>query len=463
LGIRYGVVILCISSVLVLLLGMVPLPAHANTFIIDNFENDDGSETCDIALTTGSAGAVQTGIAGVIDLIRECMLTIDLENPPAQGEILVNQGAGEFRMMTGFGVETTVMLIYDGEALPANGRSLGLDLSNSDNLRIVYSAADFQVDVTARLVDSDGDSADLTGILVAGTFSTRELNFPLVNFAAQNANLDLNDIDEIKITFETTRDATDYSIDLIDITTLMAPDSDVDGISDEVEDLLVGPTEDLVPTLQGGVSEISSSVDSQTGEITIEAQDASNDSLFEITLPPGTQVVGNSITLDTAMEGSTTAAEVTGLLPPYPPGKTITLPVSTLATQVCIIDDSTKVIVGPLPSCTTTDTSMSQVLLSCDGIKQTFMGFPEAPLSRDYTCTKTVVGADTFFVVDGLAFSFVSSTSAGPPGGGVAVGGDMIQMETTSVLAAGAQYTAAWMIPVIVSAIGIGIVIARKF
>jgi len=44
-----------------------------------------------------------------------------------------------------------------------------------------------------------------------------------------------------------------------------------------------------------------------------------------------------------------------------------------------------------------------------------------------------------------------------------AVGGDMIQMETTSVLAAGAQYTAAWMIPVIVSGIGFAIVIARKF
>ncbi len=44
-----------------------------------------------------------------------------------------------------------------------------------------------------------------------------------------------------------------------------------------------------------------------------------------------------------------------------------------------------------------------------------------------------------------------------------AIGGDMIQIETTSVLAAGAQYTAAWMIPVIVSAIGIGIVLARKF
>ncbi len=42
------------------------------------------------------------------------------------------------------------------------------------------------------------------------------------------------------------------------------------------------------------------------------------------------------------------------------------------------------------------------------------------------------------------------------------VGGDMIQMETTSILAAGAQYTAAWMIPVIVSGIGIAVVIARK-
>jgi len=43
------------------------------------------------------------------------------------------------------------------------------------------------------------------------------------------------------------------------------------------------------------------------------------------------------------------------------------------------------------------------------------------------------------------------------------VGGDMIPIDSTMVLAAGAQYTAAWMIPVIVSAIGIGIVIARKF
>jgi len=44
-----------------------------------------------------------------------------------------------------------------------------------------------------------------------------------------------------------------------------------------------------------------------------------------------------------------------------------------------------------------------------------------------------------------------------------AVGGEFIGIETTSVLVAGTQTTAAWMIPAIVSAIGIGIVIARKF
>ena len=44
-----------------------------------------------------------------------------------------------------------------------------------------------------------------------------------------------------------------------------------------------------------------------------------------------------------------------------------------------------------------------------------------------------------------------------------AIGGDMIQMETTSVLVAGTHSVAAWMIPVIVSGIGFAIVIARKF
>jgi len=45
----------------------------------------------------------------------------------------------------------------------------------------------------------------------------------------------------------------------------------------------------------------------------------------------------------------------------------------------------------------------------------------------------------------------------------MAVGGDIIPLDSTMVLVAGAQYAAAWMIPAIVAAAGIGIVIARKF
>jgi len=44
-----------------------------------------------------------------------------------------------------------------------------------------------------------------------------------------------------------------------------------------------------------------------------------------------------------------------------------------------------------------------------------------------------------------------------------AVGGVFEGVDTTSLLVTGSQMTASWMIPVIVSAIGIGIVIARKF
>jgi len=44
-----------------------------------------------------------------------------------------------------------------------------------------------------------------------------------------------------------------------------------------------------------------------------------------------------------------------------------------------------------------------------------------------------------------------------------AVGGWFLQVDQPTLLVAGAQNTAAWMIPVIVSGIGIAIVIARKF
>jgi len=45
----------------------------------------------------------------------------------------------------------------------------------------------------------------------------------------------------------------------------------------------------------------------------------------------------------------------------------------------------------------------------------------------------------------------------------IPVGGEFIGIDTTAVLVAGVESTAVWMIPIIISAPGIGIVIARKF
>ncbi len=55
----------------------------------------------------------------------------------------------------------------------------------------------------------------------------------------------------------------------------------------------------------------------------------------------------------------------------------------------------------------------------------------------------------TFVVVDSVSFG--------------TVGGMFEGVNTTSLLVAGAQMNAAWMIPVIVAGIGFAIVIARKF
>jgi len=183
-------------------------------------------------------------INGVLGDWRHCSLFVNVENSPRVAAIKVlgalhdapNDGTAlaMFSHSAEKGVETTVMLTYDGTdgSAGTDTTPLSVDLSNSNNLRIKYSQSQFQVDGTAKLTDSDGDSASLPFILAAGINSPIETNIPLANFVAQNNDLDLEFIEEIKLTFETTTDATDYILDLIDINMLTDPDSDGDGVPD---------------------------------------------------------------------------------------------------------------------------------------------------------------------------------------------------------------------------------------
>jgi len=82
--------------------------------------------------------------------------------------------------------------------------------------------------------------------------------------------------------------------------------------------------------------------------------------------------------------------------------------------------------------------------------------------------TSTVVGTDKPFIPtlgttisDNPPPTFTTVDGFPPPV--VVVGGELIPLDTTMVLLAGTQMTASWMIPAIVSVIGIGIVVARKF
>ena len=113
----------------------------------------------------------------------------------------------------------------------------------------------------------------------------------------------------------------------------------------------------------------------------------------------------------------------------------------------------------------------SQVILtfSKDGFLPSTINFD----SDDYW--DGVENADPF---NALSFTVVLSDESGepqcPPGTigippdcepitALPIGGEFVGVDATAVLLAGTHSTAAWMIPVIVSAIGIGIVIARKF
>jgi len=231
----------------VLLLSLVPLPAaEAKIFLIDDFSNDpfgvqpatDGR--CDISgdgpfqqvgvdfVTTASATRL-----GVLGDWRICDFLIDIPSGATTAGILVSAATNDpmpfdmFRHEAGAFVETMVELTYNGTdgTAATDVVPLGIDLTNSDDIRIMYSRSDFQVNVTARVTDGGGDWAEQEGILMAGTNAITNLLYDIDTFStnpsASMGVIDLDDIDEISFVFDTQTDLTDYVIEKIDITMQM--------------------------------------------------------------------------------------------------------------------------------------------------------------------------------------------------------------------------------------------------
>jgi probable HAF family extracellular repeat protein len=162
-----------------------------------------------------------------------------------------------------------------------------------------------------------------------------------------------------------------------------------------------------------GFDDITVTIDPD-GNRVITGSDSAGETLIEITLPPGTTFPSGTFTIDYDESGANAFVDVTGLDVPYPPGKSIMIKSNPGSNFVCIVDEPILVSAGTLPNCGSTNTSISQVILECNGETQTFTGFPDDPTLRDYTCNKSTIGTQEYMTVDGLAFSFMSPLSPTP-------------------------------------------------
>jgi len=240
---------------LVLLLGLVPLqPAEAKIFLIDDFSNDPSAQTpgplanlgrCDIAgfgTNTLLAGVDKVVTAsplrlGVLGDWRICELLIDIGSGSTTAALLVSAATEDvipfdmFRHEAGPQVFTMTELTYNGtDGSPSMGGGIGgpdatpfnIDLTKSDDVRIMYSESDFDVSVIVRLTDSNGNWGERNSQLVGLTNSITTILLEIDSFATspdQNAGVvDLSDIEEISFLFDTDFPRTDYVLEKLDIT-----------------------------------------------------------------------------------------------------------------------------------------------------------------------------------------------------------------------------------------------------
>jgi len=87
----------------------------------------------------------------------------------------------------------------------------------------------------------------------------------------------------------------------------------------------------------------------------------------------------------------------------------------------------------------------------------------DACIQCDFDVANCILTSDQSQSAIDACFAIFDSCIATNQCFGPSVGGEFIVIDSTALLVTGAQVNAAWMIPVIVSAIGIAIVIARKF
>jgi hypothetical protein len=174
--------------------------ATAQAFVtIDNFTDVDVNPQIVGPISAGSATDTDTGLTGAIGGQRKLNLTINgstfgqtsdlrVDTTPTFGVAIFNNASGN---------DSTGIITWDG-----GGTLGGVDLTEAgvnDRINVAVLFADLNLALTVDLTDGGGDVATVAKL--TGAMAGLE-GFRFNDFLANNALIDLTDINKVELTFD---------------------------------------------------------------------------------------------------------------------------------------------------------------------------------------------------------------------------------------------------------------------
>lgn len=165
--------------------------------MIDDFTDADVSPQIVGPLSSGNANDTDTGLTGAIGGQRRLDLTINGSTFSQESDLRVDAVQGVAIFNNAAGNDSTGKITWDG------GSTLGgVDLTEAgvnDRINVAVLFADLNLALTVDLTDGGGDVATVAKL--TGAMTGLE-GFRFNDFLANNAAIDLTDINKVELTFD---------------------------------------------------------------------------------------------------------------------------------------------------------------------------------------------------------------------------------------------------------------------
>ena len=165
--------------------------------VIDDFTDVDVNPQIVGPISSGNATDTDTGLTGVLGGQRQLDLTVNGSSFGQTSDLNVDTGPDVAIFNNAAGNDSTGKITWDG-----GGTLGGVDLTEAganDRINVAVLFADLNLVLGIDLTDGGGDVATVQ--VVTNAMAGLE-HFKFNDFVANNAAIDLTDIDEIQLTFE---------------------------------------------------------------------------------------------------------------------------------------------------------------------------------------------------------------------------------------------------------------------